>query len=113
MNEAVKQPAGYEAAHSLSFRPFQFGLGSIFRVTSIVACAVWVWQSRNALGLLNQYLTNEYATQSSAIIEGIAWLPVPILLGIAAVEIAARAISTSALRGERDAEVRCNYDNHD
>jgi hypothetical protein len=53
--------------------PFQFGLGSLFGLTLFVALL---------LG----------AQRSGGLLEGVAWLPVPMMLGILGVEAAAWAI---------------------
>jgi hypothetical protein len=74
-----------------SSKPPQFGLGKLFSLTTLVAIALWAWQSR-LVELAARGLEEWFARESMSVLEGLAWLPVPAIGAILAVEAAARAI---------------------
>ena len=73
-------------------KPLQFGLGSIFRLTTIAALLLWLWQMQELLGSMSWHATISVANQSDRILMGLVWLPVPLLIGAFAVEFAARTL---------------------
>jgi hypothetical protein len=74
-----------------SEKPPQFGLGRLFSLTTLVAVALWAWQSR-VVEIAAWGLQEWFARESMSMLEGLAWLPVPAIGAILAVEAVARAI---------------------